>query len=270
MTSLVFDCDGVLADTERDGHRVAFNQMFAEFGLPALWSEEEYKQALQVAGGKERLATLFTPEFAERIGFRGGERERSELIAEWHARKTQIYRELIASGRVPTRPGVRRIIREALAAGWRLAVASTSAEPAVRAVLDQAAGDDAERFDLVLAGDVVSRKKPAPDIYNLAVERLDVPRETVLVIEDSRNGLLAAVEAGLRCVVTVSTYTADEDLDEAVLVVSSLGDPDGEPTSVLANRGRAAPHEYVTLDDLADCLVAGGEAALPVSLEPPV
>ena len=254
MTALVFDCDGVLADTERDGHRVAFNEMFAEFGLPVRWSEDEYKERLQIAGGKERLASLFTADFVDRAGLRGDAREQTDLIRAWHARKTDIYRELIGRGNVPVRPGVRRIIGDALAAGWQLAVASTSAEPAVRAVLAAAAGNDADRFDVVLAGDVVPRKKPAPDIYNLAVERLGVPRETAIVIEDSRNGLLAAVAAGLRCVVTVSTYTVDEDMAEAVLVVSSLGDPEGETTRVLANRGNAAPGDYITLADLAGCL----------------
>lgn len=254
MSSLVFDCDGVLADTERDGHRVAFNQMFAEFGLPAFWSEEEYKERLQIAGGKERLATLFTPEFADCIGFRGDARQKADMIARWHARKTQIYLELVEAGQVPTRPGIRRIISEALAAGWRLAVASTSSEPAVRAVLAQAAGDDAKRFDLVLAGDVVLRKKPAPDIYTLALQRLGVPGETVLVVEDSRNGLISAVQAGLRCVVTVSAYTVDETFDGAALIVSSLGDPGSEATRVHANRSCGVLGEYVTLDDLARCL----------------
>ena len=142
---------------------------------------------------------------------------------------------MVAEGALPARPGVARLIGEALDAGWTLAVASTSAEPSVRAVLDHVAGpDDAARFAVVLAGDVVPRKKPAPDIYELALERLGVGAGEALVVEDSRNGLEAAVGAGLRCLVTVNGYTADEDFGEAALVVTSLGDPGGERTRVLA------------------------------------
>jgi HAD superfamily hydrolase (TIGR01509 family) len=162
---------------------------------------------------------------------------------------------MVAAGRLPARPGVRRIITEAQDTGWTLAVASTSAEPAVRAILAHVVGQErADSFPLVLAGDVVPRKKPAPDIYLLAVERLGVRPADVLVIEDSRNGLEAATAAGLRCVVTVNGYTVDEDFTEAALVVSSLGDPDGEHTRVLANRSAALPGDIVTLTDLAACL----------------
>ncbi len=138
---------------------------------------------------------------------------------------------MVAAGQLPARPGIARIIAEAQDAGWMLAVCSTSAEPSVRAILDHVAGPDrAARFDLVLAGDVVAHKKPAPDIYLLALERLGATPVPRLVIEDSRNGLLAAVGAGLRCVVTVNGYTEDEDASEAVMVVTSLGDPGGALT----------------------------------------
>ena len=255
MTSLVFDCDGVLADTERFGHLPAFNATFREFGLPVEWSEEEYGRLLRVSGGKERMATLLTPAFMEAAGLPSDPAALSAEVARWHQRKTAIYTEMVAAGALPARPGIRRIIGEAQDAGWRLAVASTSAEPSVRAILEHVAGADrAARFDLVLAGDVVANKKPAPDIYDLAVERLGVPTASVLVIEDSRNGLLAAVGAGLRCVVTVNGYTQDEEMGEAVLIVTSLGDPDGEPARVLANRSAANPGDWITLSDLEACL----------------
>jgi beta-phosphoglucomutase-like phosphatase (HAD superfamily) len=121
----------------------------------------------------------------------------------------------------------------------------------VRAILEQAAGPDrAARFDALLAGDCVPHKKPAPDIYLLALERLGVDPAGVLVIEDSRNGLEAARAAGLRCLITVNGYTAHEDFREAALVVSSLGDPEGERTVVIANRSPARPRDYVVLRDL--------------------
>jgi HAD superfamily hydrolase (TIGR01509 family) len=257
VPALVFDCDGVLADTERDGHRIAFNETFRQLGLPIEWSVEEYARKLQVAGGKERMATELTPEFAAANDLPAEADGQAEVLAAWHKRKTAIYTDMVAAGRLPARPGVSRIIQEAQDAGWKLGVASTSAEPSVRAILEQAAGAErAARFDVVLAGDVVSRKKPAPDIYLMAREALGLPAAEILVIEDSRNGLLAAVGAGLRCVMTVNGYTKDEDSSEATLVVSSLGDPDGERTRVIANRSAARPGDHVTLADLERCLAA--------------
>jgi HAD superfamily hydrolase (TIGR01509 family) len=255
VTTLIFDCDGVLADTERFGHLPAFNQTFLEFGLPVQWSEEEYGRRLAIGGGKERMASLLTPEFVEAAGLPLDADDQRAEVARWHARKTAIYTEMVAAGRLPPRPGIRRVVAAAQDAGWTLAVASTSAELAVRAILDYAVGPDrAARFALVLAGDVVEHKKPAPDTYLLALERLGVAAGEVLVVEDSRNGLLAATAAGLRCLMTVNGYTADEDSSEAILVVSCLGDPDGEHATVIANRGHARPGEYLTLADLEACL----------------
>lgn len=255
MTALIFDCDGVLADTERDGHRPAFNQTFREFGLPVEWSEEEYGRKLQIAGGKERMASELTTEFVRANGLPEDPEGQAAELAKWHRRKTEIYTEMVAAGRLPTRPGIRRIIGEAQDAGWKLAVASTSAEPSVRAILEQAVGPErAARFDVVLAGDVVPKKKPAPDIYVLALQRLGVTAGEALVVEDSRNGLLAAHGAGLRCVMTVNGYTEEEDNSEAILVVTSLGDPGGERTRVIANRSSARPADYITLADLERCL----------------
>jgi HAD superfamily hydrolase (TIGR01509 family) len=264
--TLIFDCDGVLSDTERDGHRPAFNQTFAEFGLPIEWSEDEYAVKLQIAGGKERMSSELTPDFLRAHGLPEDEAGRTDLLARLHKRKTEIYKEMVAAGRLPTRPGIRRIIAEAQDAGWTLAVCSTSAEPSVRAILEQAIGPDrAARFDLVLAGDVVEHKKPAPDIYLLALQRLGIGPEETLVIEDSRNGLLAAAGAGLRSVMTVNGYTEKEDNSEAVLVVSSLGDPDGERTRVIANRSPAQPGAYITLADLERCMAAPIGAGRPTA-----
>lgn len=255
MSALIFDCDGVLADTERFGHLPAFNQTFREFGLPVQWTEEEYGRLLQISGGKERMASLLTPEFVAAAGLPADPAGQAVEIGKWHARKTALYTEMVAAGRLPARPGIRRIIEAAQDAGWTLAVCSTSAEASVRAILDAAVGPlRAARFDLVLAGDVVARKKPAPDIYLLAIERLGVAPAATLVVEDSRNGLVAATSAGLRCVMTVNGYTEDEDASEAVLVVSSLGDPGGELTRVIANRSPARPGGWVTLADLQACL----------------
>jgi HAD superfamily hydrolase (TIGR01509 family) len=248
VTALVFDCDGVLADTERFGHLPAFNATFQQFGLDVHWSEAEYGEKLKIGGGKERMASLFDdPTFA-------AAHHRDE-VAEWHRTKSAIFQKLVAN--LPPRPGIARIIGDALEAGWTVAVASTSAEASVRAVLEHAVGPATAARVPVFAGDVVPAKKPDPAIYELTVARLGLGKADTLVIEDSRNGLLAAAGAGLRCLVTVNGYTRDEDFTEATMAVSTLGEPGRPPVDVLANRGAARPGAYLTLDDLRACLAGG-------------
>ncbi|WUH95599.1 HAD-IA family hydrolase [Streptomyces sp. NBC_00433] len=264
MPALVFDCDGVLADTERYGHLPAFNRTFEDFGLPVRWSDADYAEKVQVGGGKERMMTLLTPEFVAEAGLPADRESQEAEVARWHRRKTEVYTSIIASGSIPPRPGVRRLAEEARGAGWELAVASTSAEPSVRAVLDMAMGSElAARFS-VFAGDVVRHKKPAPDIYTHAVEHLGADAAGVMVVEDSRNGLLAALAAGLRCTVTTSAYTGDEDFTGASLVVSTLGSPPPDPVEarVLDDPLGVKPGPYVTLADLGRLLgVAPPQAA---------
>jgi HAD superfamily hydrolase (TIGR01509 family) len=252
-STLIFDCDGVLADTERYGHLPAFNQTFAEFGLPVRWSEADYARKVLIGGGKERMRSLLTPSFVAEAGLPADEKGQDEAVAAWHRRKTEIYTAMVAEGKLPGRPGVRRVIAAATEAGWRLAVASTSAEPSVRAVLTHVAGSELAAGFAVFAGDVVPAKKPAPDIYQLAVRELAADPHATVVVEDSRNGFLAATGAGLPALITVNGYTADEDFTGAALVVSSLGDP-GEPATVLANRTTADPGGLVDLTDLEACM----------------
>jgi HAD superfamily hydrolase (TIGR01509 family) len=198
------------------------------------------------------MAALLTAEFVAANHLPSDAEGQKELLAEWHRRKTATYKEMVRAGKLPARSGIARVVGAALAAGWRLAVASTSAEESVRAVLEHAVGEaHAAHFD-VFAGDVVPAKKPDPAIYELALARMQIEPGDAIVIEDSRNGLLAAVGAGLRCVVTVSSYTAEEDMSDAVLVVSSLGDP-GDPARTLARRVAVDPGELVTLADLDRC-----------------
>jgi HAD superfamily hydrolase (TIGR01509 family) len=259
MTALIFDCDGVLADTERHGHLPAFNQTFEAFGLPVRWSEDDYGIALRIGGGKERLASLLTPEFVEAAGLPTDRDAQLAEVAKWHKHKTRLYVDMAQAGALPPRPGIARIVNEGRVAGWHLAVCSTSTEPSVRAILEAAVGAEIAAEFLVLAGDVVPAKKPAPDIYLLALERLAIGAHEAIVVEDSRNGLLAAVGAGLTTVVTVNGYTQDEDFSGAALVVSSLGDPSGIETTVIADRAGASPGAFVTLDDLAR-LISGPSA----------
>lgn len=219
--ALIFDCDGVLAETERDGHRVAFNRTFAEKGYDFEWDVALYKELLKVGGGKERMRHFF-----EQTSWPDGTTDEDALIKELHKSKTDCYMRIVESGQLPVRPGVARVVDEALAGGIKLAVCSTSNERAVNAVVETLLGHERKaRFDVILAGDVVSRKKPDPEIYNLASERLSLTPQACVVVEDNRNGLLAAKGAGMCCIVTTNGYTQDEDFSEADLVVPELGDP---------------------------------------------
>jgi len=222
LAALIFDCDGVLVDTERDGHRVGFNRAFREFGIDAEWDVALYGRLLQVAGGKERMRAYFD-EFGWPAGT-GSDAARDELILALHKTKTEITAGLVSEGALPLRPGISRIVDEAIAAGVRLGVCTTSNPKFIDAVLDLFGPERKSMFEFVHAGDVVTRKKPDPEIYQLAKRSLVLPAEQCVVIEDSRNGLLAAKGAGLPCLITTSTYTVDEDFTEADRVVPELGD----------------------------------------------
>ena len=248
MSALIFDCDGVLAETEHDVHLPAFNQAFREFDLPFEWSDQQYAAKLHVAGGKERIATSLGPELVATLGGSIDEASLEELLVRVHTRKTEITAEILSSRPPQARPGILRIIGAAHRAGWKLAVASTSAEATVRRVVRGVLGTPLDEALAIVAGDVVSSKKPNPEIYELAIAILGVSKNKTIAIEDSRNGLLAADAAGLTCVITESDYTRGEDFSEAALVLSSLGDPD-TPMTVLANRSNAEPAGHLSLAD---------------------
>ena len=269
MPALIFDCDGVLADTERDGHLPAFNQTFREFDVPVRWSDSDYAVKVKIGGGKERMRSALTPAVAAVLGLPDDPGALDEAVARWHRRKTAIYTDAVARGALPGRPGIKRITADAYSAGWTLAVASTSAEESVRAVLTEAVGPDLAVHFRVFAGDIVPAKKPAPDIYLLTLRELGIPASEALVIEDSANGLQAALAAGLRTLITVSGYTAAEDFTGASLVVSSLGDPGGPTAITLKDPLHLDVGRTVELTDLTAILAAPDQAAPePTAPEP--
>jgi HAD superfamily hydrolase (TIGR01509 family) len=223
IKAIFFDQDGVIIDTEKDGHRVAFNEMFKEFGYDFQWDVEKYHELLQISGGKERMRHYFREEGI----FPGlSEEEETALLLKLHKRKTEMFIKLIESGKLPLRTGVKRLMHEALDKGLILGVCTTANERSANAIAKGMLHDI--KFNFVLAGDVVSKKKPDPEIYLLALERTGLNPEACIVIEDSRNGVLAADKAGMHIVATTNIYTENEDLSEADIVVTSLGDPDGE------------------------------------------
>src|SRR5262245_51823899 len=164
MPALILDCDGVIAESERDGHWPAFNRAFAELGVPVRWSEDEYAEKLLVSGGKERVATVLTPELVHETGLPGDPAGRREWLARFHERKTAIFREIAERDGIRPRPGVVRLVDEALDAGWTLAVASTASDESVRIILRAVLGADRAALFAVFAGDVVPVKKPDPSI----------------------------------------------------------------------------------------------------------
>jgi len=215
LEALIFDVDGTLADTERDGHRPAFNVAFAEAGLDWHWDEALYGELLEVTGGKERIRFFcerHAPGFLQQA-------DAEARIRALHGAKTRHYVELCAKG-IPLRPGVERLLREARATGLRLAIATTTTPENVTALLP---AELMALFEKVGAGDTAPNKKPAPDIYQWVLAQLGLPASACLAIEDSANGLKASAAAGLATVITLTGYTRDHDFSGALAVLPDLG-----------------------------------------------
>lgn len=230
LQALLFDVDGTLADTERDGHRVAFNQAFREAGLDWDWDPALYGELLTVTGGKERIRyylTHFNTDFA-------GPADLDAFIAGLHQAKTAHYTALLAQGRIPLRSGVERLLGEARQAGLRLAIATTTTPANVEALLTHTLGSASlDWFEVIAAGDIVPSKKPAPDIYDYALKALKLPPEACLAFEDSGNGIRSSCGAGLRTIIAINDYTRTHDFSDAALVLDQFGEP-GQPCQVLA------------------------------------
>lgn len=222
LKALLFDVDGTLADTERDGHRVAFNAAFREYGLDWDWDVDLYGRLLAVTGGKERMrfyVDRFRDDYAKPADF-------DDLVMALHQAKTRHYTRMLAEGGIPLRPGVKRLLEEAREAGLVLGIATTTTPDNVTALLKHSlAGDGPDWFAVIAAGDIVPAKKPAPDIYLWAMERLGLGPDACLAFEDSKNGIRASQGAGLKTVVTVNDYTREDDFSGAVAVLSDLGEP---------------------------------------------
>ncbi len=245
LEALIFDVDGTLADTEKDGHRVAFNQAFAEAGLDWNWSVDVYGQLLTVTGGKERIKYFLKhmlPDFTP-----AGDLEK--FVADLHGAKTEHYKALMVEPGLPLRPGVERLLLEAREAGMRLAIATTTTPANVTALLKNSLAEDAESwFEVIAAGDIVPAKKPAPDIFVWAMEQMNLPPENCMAFEDSDNGVKSVVGSGIRSLlVTVNAYTKDQDFSGATLVVDQLGTEE-QPCSILS--GPDLIQGQVTLENL--------------------
>jgi HAD superfamily hydrolase (TIGR01509 family) len=228
LEALLFDVDGTLAETE-ESHRTAFNATFRAAGLDWEWAPALYRRLLQVAGGRERIrhfVVTHRPERARRSDL-------DALVARLHADKTRRFAEIVRSGELALRPGVMRLLREARACGLRLAIATTTSLRNIAVLLESTVGREVmDWFEVIGAGECVSAKKPAPDIYYWVLTQLRLEALACLAIEDSAIGLLAALDAGIPTLITASEYTVGEDFAGACAVLSDLGEP-GQPFRLL-------------------------------------
>ena len=245
LEALIFDVDGTLADTERDGHRVAFNLAFKDAGLDWDWSVALYGKLLAVTGGKERIRHYL----ANYNRAFEGPAELDQFIAELHAAKTEHYTRMLEEGLIPVRNGVKRLLREAREQGLRLAIATTTTPANVSALLQHSLDPQAESwFEVIAAGDIVPAKKPAPDIYLWAMQQMKLEPQACMAFEDSHNGVQSASRASIETIlVTTNGYTAEDDFSGATLIIDQLGEPD-QPFQRL--NGRAGDFGYTNIEML--------------------
>ncbi len=218
LKAIIFDVDGTLSETE-EAHRQAFNATFKEFGLPWVWSQALYAELLKTTGGKERMTKYLLDHLNEPAD--------QGKIAEIHKRKTAVYGELIASGAAELRPGIAALIEDAARNGVRVAVATTTNRPNVDRLAESCFGKAAsDVFEVIAAGDEVEHKKPASDVFDLAVRGLGLDPSECVGLEDSRNGLLSCIGAGVPCIVSPGVYTLGSDFSEAAAVIDCFSEID--------------------------------------------
>lgn len=228
LKAILFDVDGTMAETERDGHRIAFNQAFQDAGLNWAWDAELYGDLLSVTGGKERIRYFidkYQPDYP-------AQEDETTWIAGLHKAKTAHYLELLRQGSIPLRPGVRRLLDEARTHGIRLAITTTTTPDNVYGLLKATLGEQSPHwFEVIAAGDIVPAKKPAPDIYDYTLAEMNLAPSECIALEDSANGVISAVRAGVPVIVTDNDYTRDDDFSGALAVLSDLGDPTRQATT---------------------------------------
>jgi HAD superfamily hydrolase (TIGR01509 family) len=225
LTTLIFDVDGTLADTEANGHRPAFNSAFKDANLAWHWDADLYGKLLKISGGKERMQH-YIDNYQAPVPF-AWQGEIVQRLSQLHQAKTAHYLKLLKTGGIPLRPGIARLLKEAHKQKVTLAIATTTTEDNVRVLLEQTLGKESLNwFSIMATANQVPKKKPAPDVYHYVLEKLKVSAEHCLAFEDSGNGLAAATAAGIKTFITPTAYTAQEDFSHAWAIAAHLGDTD--------------------------------------------
>jgi len=245
LKALIFDVDGTLANTEHDGHLRAFNETFKLFGLNWYWDSELYSKLLSVSGGKERLAHYINhcnPKLESNFSVKD--------IADIHKKKTEIFVDHVTKGEVSLRIGVDRLIQEAIESGLKLGIATTTTLKNVEALIMSTFGESAiDKFEVIGAGDIVKRKKPAPDIYRYVLDKMGLSGDECIAFEDSKIGFASATSAGLRTVVTLSEYTKTKNFEGALVVLDHLGE-ENKPFEII--KGGPTRYSFVSVDYLKE------------------
>lgn len=254
LKCVVFDLDGTLVESELDGHRVAFNRAFRDHGLDWQWSEEIYTDLLNIAGGRERILHYLRAYLADSRP----ESAQQSLANRLHATKSEYLRALIDSDAIPARPGVIRLLNECRLEKIRIAVATTASAENAGALLKGSLGAElADAFDFVALGEMVTAKKPSPEVYRLVLKQLGLRPGTCIAIEDSDIGLRAALGAGIQTLVTPSHFTRHDHFSGACVVASNLGEP-GAPAEINDTLG-STTRGFVDVAFLDSLLVRTGD-----------
>ncbi len=243
LKAVLFDVDGTLSETERHGHLVAMNRAFRAAGLDWQWSEKIYGELLRTAGSIERIHHYIA---ACHPGYRHVNKDLDDLLSGIVRYKNTDYRRMVASGEIPLRPGVKRVLREIQGSDVRMGIVTTTARQNVDALLLQNIGGDVlDWFEVIAAGNVVAHKKPAPDIYIHALQQMELSPAEVLAVEDSENGVRSALATGMPVLAIKSEYSNDHDLSGAALLVDGWGARE-MPMNVL--HGDACGHSMISLE----------------------
>ena len=237
LENIIFDIDGTIADTE-DIHRQAFNKAFSEYNLNWHWSREKYHELLFISGGKERIRKCLTEDNTINID--------NNFIKELHKCKSEYYRSMLISADIKLRPGIKRLITEAKNLNIKLGIATNSSGANLTTLIKKNLDTQPEQlFNTIVTSDIALEKKPSPEIYHRALLNLNLSAENCVAIEDTANGNISALTAGLRTIITTHAYTRDNDFNGASLVLNNLGEPD---SAFSVNKNFDCKNTYVDVE----------------------